>query len=86
MWLEKRKRIEAMTSPEQLARLRIQWAKEDAESDVREQKYLKEAKVTGEELESFLSRIIGEADGDGIGKTVEKAREGTAGEDRSSDR
>ena len=69
---QKRRRIEAMTSPEQLARFRIEWAKEDDESERYEQNYLKEAKVTGEELESFLSRIIGEADGDGIRKTPEK--------------
>ena len=69
----KRKRIEVMTSPEQLARLRIEWAKEDAESERYEQEYLEKAKVTGEELESFLSGIIGEADGDRIGKTPEKA-------------
>ena len=48
-----------MSSPEQLARLRIQWAKEDAESERLEQEYLKQAKVTGEKLESFLSGIIG---------------------------
>ena len=59
MRLEKRKRIEVMTSPEQLARLRIQWVKEDAESERLEQEYLKQAKVTGEDLESFLRGIIG---------------------------
>ena len=53
-----RKRIEAMTSPEQLARLRMQWAKEDAESETREKEYLKEAKVIREGLESFLREII----------------------------
>ena len=73
MHLQKRKRIEAMTSPEQPARLRIQWSKEDAESERLEQEYLKQAKVTGEELESFLSGIIGEAHGDRFRKTPEKA-------------
>ena len=73
MRLQKRKRIEVMTSPEQLARLRIQWAKEDAETERYEQECLKQSKVTGEELQSFLSGIIGEADGDRIGKTLEKA-------------
>ena len=59
MRLQKRKRIEIMTSPEQLVRLRIQWAKEDAESERLEQEFLKQATVTGEKLESFLSGIIG---------------------------
>ena len=54
MHLQKRKRMEVMTSPEQLARLRIQWAKEDAESQRLEQEYLKQANVTGEELRVFL--------------------------------
>ena len=55
---QERKRIEAMTSSEQLARLRMQWAKEDTESETREEKYLKEAKVTPEGLETFLREII----------------------------
>jgi hypothetical protein len=59
MRLQKRKRIEVMSSPEQLARLRIQWAKEDAESERLEQEYLKQAEVTGADLESFLCGIIG---------------------------
>ena len=46
-----------MTSPEQLARLRMQWAKEDAESEKRQEEYLK-AKVTREGLESFLREKI----------------------------
>jgi hypothetical protein len=58
MHLQKRKRIEVMTSPEQLARLRMQWAKEDAESERLEEKYLKEAKVTPEGLETFLREIV----------------------------
>jgi hypothetical protein len=61
---QERKRIEAMTSSEQLARLRIQWAKEDTESETREGEYLRQAKVTPEDLESFLCGIIGYADGD----------------------
>jgi hypothetical protein len=55
---QERKRIEAMTLSEHLARLRMQWAKEDAESETREEEYLKEAKVTREGLESFLREII----------------------------
>jgi hypothetical protein len=57
-WAEERKRIEAVTRPEQLARFRRQWAKEHAESETREEEYLKEAKVTREGLESFLREII----------------------------
>ena len=52
---QERKRIEAMTSPEQIGRLRMQWAKKDAESETREEEYLKEAKVTGDDLESFFA-------------------------------
>jgi acyl-CoA reductase-like NAD-dependent aldehyde dehydrogenase len=57
MQARERAQIERMTSPEQLERLRKQWAEEDAESETREEKYLKEAKVTPEGLETFLREI-----------------------------
>lgn len=57
MRARERVQIEAVTPPERLVSLRQKWAKEDAESQAREEEYLKEAKVTREGLESFLREI-----------------------------
>jgi hypothetical protein len=56
---EQRKRIEAVMAPERLVSLRQEWAREDAESEAREEKYLKEAKVAREDLLSVLRGMIG---------------------------
>lgn len=56
---EQRKRIEAAMAPGQLVSLREKWAKEYAESEAREDKYLKEAKVAREDLVSVLRGMIG---------------------------
>jgi hypothetical protein len=59
MLAEEHARIEAFTPPARLVELRRQWAKEDAQSKALEEKYLGQAGVAAEDLESFLLKLIG---------------------------
>jgi hypothetical protein len=56
--MQTRKRLEALTSPENLVGLKQKWAKEDALSEAQEDDYLKQAKVSPEDLEPFMARLM----------------------------